>query len=211
MADYNKAMELRALGPRSRGWQADVHRTDDHHRVLTPPGPFPPVGRPAPSRDPSAKAVTRASGCNTSTTARGGLIEKGFDVPDLDTFWAQGELVLPQATDDGGMLRSFRDGPAAHPLPTPSGKVHMSSETVAGSGYADCPGHPAWLPPTEVPDAGIRFISWPTNRRLGCTASSTSVPPVRRASCRPESLHPAPVEGTLPPVRAYEPARAADL
>lgn len=83
--------------------------------------------------------MTRASGCNTSTTARGGLIEKGFDVPDSTRSGRKANWFCrrPRTTDDSGMLRSFRDGPAAHPLPTPSGKVHVSSETVAGSGYAD--------------------------------------------------------------------------
>lgn len=82
------------------------------------------------------------------------LMAKGVsDVPDFDTFWAQGEFLLPQAEDDGGILRAFRNDPQKHPLPTPSGKVHISSQVVAGFGYADCPGHPAWLAPTEVPDA----------------------------------------------------------
>jgi biotin/methionine sulfoxide reductase len=86
---------------------------------------------------------------------RSAMHEKGLDLPEFDTFWAEGELLLPQAEDDGGILRAFREEPDAHPLPTPSGKVHVSSATVAGFGYADCPGHPAWLPPTEEPSAGF--------------------------------------------------------
>src|SRR5208337_1759205 len=35
------------------------------------------------------------------------------------------------------------------PLPTPSGKVEIASATIASFGYADCPGHPAWLSPRE--------------------------------------------------------------
>ena len=65
----------------------------------------------------------------------------------------RGELMLPQQPDDGGILRAFRDDPDGHPLPTPSGKIEIFSATIAGFGYADCPGHPAWLPPADAPSA----------------------------------------------------------
>ncbi|MEZ5631325.1 MAG: molybdopterin guanine dinucleotide-containing S/N-oxide reductase [Burkholderiaceae bacterium] len=79
------------------------------------------------------------------------LEAKGLDAPGFEAFWARGELELPQAPDDGGIVRAFREDPAGKPLPTPSGKVQISSPAVAAFGYADCPGHPAWLPPTEPP------------------------------------------------------------
>ncbi len=81
------------------------------------------------------------------------LASMGLDAPDFETFWQRGELLLPQAPDDGGMLRAFRGDPQKNPLPTPSGKIQVSSPTIAGFGYADCPGHPAWLPATEPPSA----------------------------------------------------------
>jgi biotin/methionine sulfoxide reductase len=84
---------------------------------------------------------------------RDALVGAGFDAPDFDAFWARGELLIPQADDDGGMLRAFREQPQGKPLPTPSGKLQVSSPTVASFGYADCPGHPAWVAPTEPPDA----------------------------------------------------------
>ena len=84
---------------------------------------------------------------------RAALEAKGFDAPGFEAFWARGELELPQAPDDGGIVRAFREDPAGKPLPTPSGKVQISSPAVAAFGYADCPGHPAWLPPTEPPSA----------------------------------------------------------
>lgn len=83
---------------------------------------------------------------------RTALEDKGLDAPDFDGFWQRGELSLPQRPDDGGILRSFRADPVAHPLPTPSGKVQISSPVIAAFGYADCPGHPAWLAPTDAPD-----------------------------------------------------------
>ncbi|NIP72913.1 MAG: hypothetical protein GWO16_07715, partial [Gammaproteobacteria bacterium] len=46
-------------------------------------------------------------------------------------------------------LGDFRADPAAHPLGTPSGRIEIFSETIAGFGYDDCPGHPAWMEPLE--------------------------------------------------------------
>lgn len=84
---------------------------------------------------------------------RDSLAATGFAAPAFEEFWQRGELLIPQAADDGGMLRAFREDPQAKPLPTPSGKLQVSSPTVASFGYANCPGHPAWLPPTEPPTA----------------------------------------------------------
>ena len=86
-------------------------------------------------------------------TTQKALAAKNLPAPDFDTFWRDGELELPAAPEDGGILRAFRDDPDGKPLPTPSGKIEIYSQTIAGFGYADCPGHPAWLPPTDVPDA----------------------------------------------------------
>ncbi len=78
------------------------------------------------------------------------LAKKGFEAPDFDTFWQRGELRLPQLAHDGGPIRAFRDDPVTRPLATASGRIEIFSETVAGFGYADCPGHPTWLPPADV-------------------------------------------------------------
>jgi len=56
---------------------------------------------------------------------------------------------LPTLTSDGGIVRAFCRDPDTAPLPTPSGKVEIWSETIASFGYADCPGHPMWLPPSD--------------------------------------------------------------
>ena len=84
---------------------------------------------------------------------RAGLHAAGWPAPDFEDFWAQGGLALPLAPDDGGKLAAFRADPAGKPLATPSGKIEIASATIAGFGYADCPGHPAWLPPRDVPHA----------------------------------------------------------
>src|SRR6266852_228403 len=80
---------------------------------------------------------------------RRALAERGVNAPDFAQFWEDGELVLPTRPWDGGIVRAFRRDPGAAPLPTPSGRIEITSATIAGFGYADCPGHPAWLPPVD--------------------------------------------------------------
>ncbi|WP_114470427.1 molybdopterin-dependent oxidoreductase [Pseudorhodoferax soli] len=82
---------------------------------------------------------------------RQALEEKGLPAPTFEEFWEAGELLLPQAADDGGMFRAFRDEPKDKPLPTPSGRIQISSPVVAGFGYDDCPGHPTWIAPRRPP------------------------------------------------------------
>ena len=84
---------------------------------------------------------------------RRALADKGWPAPSFAAFWERGEIALPSAPDDGGLLRAFRDDPGRNALPTPSGRIEIFCGTIAGFGYDDCPGHPAWLPATEQPDA----------------------------------------------------------
>lgn len=78
-------------------------------------------------------------------TTREALLVKGLAAPDFDAFRAAGGLQLPLRPDDGGILRAFRQNPAASPLSTPSGKIELFSQTIDSFGYDDCPGHPCWL------------------------------------------------------------------
>ncbi len=80
--------------------------------------------------------------------------QQGIDVPNFSTFWDIGQLQLPQLKDGGRLLRNLRNDPEQHPLPTPSGKIEIFSQTIADFNDADCPGHPVWLEPTQKPDAG---------------------------------------------------------
>ena len=84
---------------------------------------------------------------------RVGMTRQQRPAPSFEEFWAAGTLSLPMQPDDGGVLRRFREDPAAHPLRTPSGKLEIHSATIAGFGEADCPGHPTWLAPEHAPDA----------------------------------------------------------
>jgi biotin/methionine sulfoxide reductase len=84
-------------------------------------------------------------------TTRNALSARNLPAPHFDEFWEAGELVLPTLPWDGGIVRAFRRSPEVEPLPTPSGKIEISSATIASFDYADCPGHPAWLAPSEGP------------------------------------------------------------
>lgn len=71
-----------------------------------------------------------------------------FEVPTFGEFWARGQLPLP--VDEGlTLLADFRADPVAHRLGTPSGRIELYSEAIAGFGYDDCAGHPRWYEPTE--------------------------------------------------------------
>ncbi|OZI52251.1 molybdopterin-dependent oxidoreductase [Bordetella genomosp. 5] len=80
---------------------------------------------------------------------RGGCAERGVTLPPFDEFWARGYAEVPPPERPYVLYENFRQDPAAHRLRTPSGRIELYSEVVAGFGYDDCPGHPAWLAPTE--------------------------------------------------------------
>ncbi len=77
--------------------------------------------------------------------------EEGIEVPDLDELRGRNWVKLPIRRDGPNrtLFAPFREDPDAAPLGTPSGRIEIFSETVAGFGYDDCPGHPVWLPPAE--------------------------------------------------------------
>jgi len=82
---------------------------------------------------------------------RRALLEREVVAPDFDEFWEAGEVILPTQAWEGGILRAFRRDPSAARLSTPSGRIEIASTTIARFDYADCPGHPTWLPPAEPP------------------------------------------------------------
>jgi biotin/methionine sulfoxide reductase len=74
----------------------------------------------------------------------------GLSLPDFATFREGPPLDLRSMLQDRvPVLERFRRDPAANPLRTPSGKIEIFSETIAGFGYPDCIGHPAWYDKQE--------------------------------------------------------------
>jgi len=80
------------------------------------------------------------------------------EVPDLDTLrrenWVR--IGFPPQPEEG-VLAAFRRDPVAHPLPTPSGRIEVFSETIASMGYAGQPGHPVWIAPGEWQGNAARY------------------------------------------------------
>jgi biotin/methionine sulfoxide reductase len=73
----------------------------------------------------------------------------GSSLPDFDEFWARGLVEVSDLDTDLVMFDAFRDDPDGAPLGTASGRIEIFSAAIDKFGYADCPGHPTWLPPTE--------------------------------------------------------------
>jgi biotin/methionine sulfoxide reductase len=74
---------------------------------------------------------------------------KGVELPGFQQFWAEGFVELPPPGRDYVLFEDFRRDPEGHPLKTPSGRIEIVSDAVAAFEYADCPPHPAWVPPAE--------------------------------------------------------------
>ncbi len=75
--------------------------------------------------------------------------EQDVTLPSFDDFWRDGHAEVPRPEAPHILYADFRKDPEHNPLPTPSGKIEIFSETIDGFGYDDCPGHPMWLEPVE--------------------------------------------------------------
>ena len=82
-------------------------------------------------------------------TARERAAQREIRWPDFDEFWERGYIETPLQPRPYVLFEDFRRDPDSYPLPTPSGRIEIFSETIAGFGYDDCLGHPAWFEPAE--------------------------------------------------------------
>lgn len=73
------------------------------------------------------------------------------DYPDLEELRQTGYFQIPSEWLElpRSPLAAFREDPNGAALPTPTGRIELYSETIAGFGYDDCPGHPVWIEPGE--------------------------------------------------------------
>lgn len=116
--------------------------------------------------------------------------------PPFAEFWRDGGVDLPAQTYDDPVFTAFRADPAAHPLDTPSGRIELWSEVIAGFGLPDVGGHAAWREPTQwwraaAPDELHLLCNQPSHRLhsqldMGRASRSTKV-----AGREPIRLHPA--------------------
>ena len=93
----------------------------------------------------------------------------GIALPEFDRFRTEGRVDLPEVEETRIAFEAFVADPAANPLGTESGKLTLANSGIAKMGYADCPGHPAWLPPAEgmaLPEGAFHLISGQPATRL---------------------------------------------
>ncbi len=82
-------------------------------------------------------------------TAREQASRRQVQLPDFDSFWERGFAEIEPPAADFDLFADFRADPEGSRLKTPSGRIEIYSETIAGFGYDDCPGHATWLEPAE--------------------------------------------------------------
>jgi len=81
--------------------------------------------------------------------SRGKAAERGIALPDFASFWDAGIATVEGEYEPPVLLSAFRADPEGAPLNTPSGKIEIYSERIAGFDYDDCPGHTTWFEPAE--------------------------------------------------------------
>ncbi|MDS1309715.1 molybdopterin guanine dinucleotide-containing S/N-oxide reductase [Marinobacter xiaoshiensis] len=74
---------------------------------------------------------------------------RGINLPTFEEFKAKGWFENEMPKEPQVLMKAFRENPEANALGTPSGKIEIFSETVAGFGYEECPGFPFWNDPKE--------------------------------------------------------------
>jgi biotin/methionine sulfoxide reductase len=126
------------------------------------------------------------------------VAEKGVETPGFDAFREAEYLEIPAPEIPYFLFADFRADPQAHPLGTPSGKIEIFSEAIAGFRLADCPGHPVWLEPVEWLGAEaarthpLHMISNQPRWRLHSQADPGSVSRAHKVAGRePALLNPA--------------------
>jgi biotin/methionine sulfoxide reductase len=85
--------------------------------------------------------------------ARDAAARLGTELPDFEAFWEAGVVEVPAPEVPEVPFAAFVREPETAKLNTPSGRIELHSETIAGFGYDDCPGHPVWFAPSEYQGA----------------------------------------------------------
>jgi len=75
----------------------------------------------------------------------------GIDLPDFEELRRRNWIDLPVRGAEFATtpFADFRANPDTAPLATPSGRIEIFSDTIAGFDYDECPGHPCWRAPDE--------------------------------------------------------------
>ncbi|MEM7056666.1 MAG: molybdopterin-dependent oxidoreductase [Pseudomonadota bacterium] len=118
----------------------------------------------------------------------------GINLPAWEMFLAGDMVELPDPTPEQVFLADFRRDPERHPLPTPSGRIEISSDVISGFRYSDCPGHPVWHAPRDWEnraDFPIHLLSGQPGTRLHSQFDNGRLSRSRKIKDRePILLHP---------------------
>ena len=119
----------------------------------------------------------------------------GVALPEFDSFWQQGVVEIAGNPPAATQFEAFRADPAAHPLKTPSGKIEIFSERIAGFDHDDCPGYPVWREPAEWLGATSKYplhmLSDQPDRRLHSQLDPSPWSAAGKIAGRqPVSMHP---------------------
>ncbi|PAF43122.1 molybdopterin guanine dinucleotide-containing S/N-oxide reductase [Helicobacter sp. 11S02629-2] len=75
-----------------------------------------------------------------------------INMPDFKRFWHENKPITFKVPEDSKHFvrySEFRSDPILNALGTPSGKIEITSETIAKMGYDDCRAYPSWFEPAE--------------------------------------------------------------
>ena len=75
----------------------------------------------------------------------------GVAMPEFEEFWKKDCVLFDVKEKERHFVafEDFRKDPKTHPLSTESGLIQLYSPKIAGYGYDDCLGHPAYFEPPE--------------------------------------------------------------
>ena len=124
---------------------------------------------------------------------RAAAAQHDLELPDWSDFMAGDVVKIADPAPDQVFLASFRTDPDAHPLPTPSGKIEIFSQTLAEYNLPDCGGHAMWFAPRDVAagEGDLYLLSGQPATRLHSQLDNGAYSQSRKIQWRePVLLHP---------------------
>ena len=101
---------------------------------------------------------------------RARLADTVHALPPFDDFWEEGLVRMDAEAGSNVMLSDFVADPIVNRLSTPSGRIELYSETIAGFKLEDCKGHGSWFEPPEwlggAEPGDLHMLSDQPERRL---------------------------------------------
>ncbi|MEM8591186.1 MAG: molybdopterin dinucleotide binding domain-containing protein, partial [Pseudomonadota bacterium] len=90
----------------------------------------------------------------------------GEDLPDWRDFRVGDAIELSDPRQGQVFLEAFRADPEVHPRETPSGRIELFSDVVAGFALPECPGHATYTAPRERAEGSLALLSGQPGTRI---------------------------------------------